>query len=87
MQNIEKKIFYSLILTTFLFLLGFRDFLYTFKLMLFQSYNHNMLPFDEYYKIILYLDTGLEKYNIGWPWSSRIIPNDRNLCFYKYLLL
>jgi len=84
MQNIEKKFFYSLILITLLFLLGFRDFLYTFKLMLLQSYNHKMLPFDEYYKIILYIDTGLEKYNIGWPWSSRIIPNYINFFFYKY---
>ena len=84
MQSTKKRFFYLLIFLIFLTLIGFRDFLYTFKLMLFQSYNHNMLPFDEYYKIILYLDTGLEKYNIGWPWSSRIIPNYINFIFYKY---
>ena len=64
MQSTKKRFFYLFIFFIFLTLIGFRDFLYTFKLMLFQSYNHNMLPFDEYYKIILYLDTGLEKYNI-----------------------
>lgn len=43
-----------------------------------------MLPFDEYYKIIIYYETGMEKYNIGFPWTSRFIPNFLNFLTFKF---
>lgn len=82
----KKYFFYSLfILVILLSLFTYRDFLTTLKLMLFQSYNSAMLPFDEYYKIILYYDTKDDVYNIGFPWISRYIPNYINFLIYQVL--
>jgi len=75
---------FGLILVIILVLFTYRDFLTTLKLMLFQTYNHSMLPFDEYYKIILFYETGMDKYNIGFPWTSRFIPNFLNFATFKF---
>lgn len=80
----KKKIFFSLTFLAILFcLFTYRDFLTTLKLMLYQSYNSAMLPFDEYYKIILFYDLKNELYNIGFPWMSRYIPNFVNYIVFQ----
>jgi len=85
MNNKNKKLFFSslLFLAILLSLLTYRDFLTTLKLMLYQSYNSAMLPFDEYYKIILFYNLKNEIYNIGFPWMSRYIPNFLNSAVFQ----
>ncbi len=83
----NKKLFFSSIffLIILLSLFTYRDFLTTLKLMLFQSYNSAMLPFDEYYKIILFYNYKEEIYNIGFPWMSRYIPNFINSLVFQVI--
>lgn len=82
LKNKYSPIIIYLILLIFCLLISYRDFLITLKLMMFSSYNFNMLPFDAYYKMNLLFD-GKSNESAGYPWSSRHIANYFNYFIYK----
>ena len=80
---IAKKKAYLFFFLLIIFLLTFREFIDTLKFFFLHSYNSKIINIDPYYLIPIDWSNG-DFNSIGWPWSTRYIPNFFYYIFYNF---